>query len=82
MPKGEVKARGRQVEDSKRLLLEQLAQGQTVARALQVIGRSRPTYESWRQKATTGGLCCRSQSQKRSSLLPMSSSGPVIAVWA
>ncbi len=49
MPKGEVKARGRQVEDSKRLLLEQLAQGQTVARALQVIGRSRPTYESWRR---------------------------------
>jgi|688.fasta_scaffold06190_22 hypothetical protein len=49
VPKGEVKARGRQVEDSKRLLLEQLAQGQTVARALDVIGRSRPTYESWRR---------------------------------
>jgi hypothetical protein len=29
-----------------------------------------------------GGWCCRSQIQNRSSLLPMSSSGPVIEVWA
>jgi hypothetical protein len=50
VPKGEVRARGRSVEDSKRLLLEQVAGGQTIARALEVIGRSRPTYEEWRRR--------------------------------
>lgn len=49
MPKGEVRARNRDVAESKRLLLEQVKDGQTIARALEVIGRSRPTYETWRR---------------------------------
>lgn len=49
MPKGEVRARNRTVDDSKRLLLEQVKSGQTISRALEVIGRSRPTYETWRR---------------------------------
>ena len=40
------------------------------------------TYWSWRQKAVIGGLCWRIHSQNRSSFEPMSSSGPVIDVWA
>lgn len=50
MPKGAPLSGGsRSIQESKRLLLEQVAGGQTVNRALDVIGRSRSAYESWRR---------------------------------
>lgn len=50
MPKGVAGSARRPVAESKKIVLEQVSQGRTVADALRVAGRSMKAYEAWRRE--------------------------------